>query len=341
MRPLLTPAPGPAGPTSADNSELGRSVAYEKASGRGSLRPARAALAADGGAAALSLDLCTYDAPGPENSGEWWVQQTSVDDYVEMVAVEDPDEDLTRRIKRAQVAGAEGVEDVIDTLEARWSRNEIAARRARRGLKWKTLSLRADRLWTLTTRGGIETYERAWAEWGKFERAMSRRYRDFGYVVVLERHKSGNFHIHFATNGWMDVRTVRLLWHRVLTNNYSLREIIAGAASPGNVDVGVPRRSRKISGYLAKYLGKTFAGLHDQRIKRFASSKQIAPPVRRRSRMPASNGEHVYRLRRLCDDRGLRVESIFESTVAGRRVVWMQCTKVREKKPSQISLDAR
>jgi hypothetical protein len=302
-------------------------------------RAASGASAAAGGG--LSLDDCTYDAWIPTDTGEWHVQQTVVDDYCEFVAVEDTDGTLLRRPKRKEKNSArvdfevgEGtfsteskcVEDGLDLLV---EKRAIASRRAKRNLKWKVLALRGDRIVTLTTRGGIPFFDEGWRLWGKLERYCWRRYRSFEYVVVMEKHKSGAFHIHFVTNKFMDANMLRLLWHRVLTGDHSLRSPLRGADSPGNVDVSRVLRSRKICGYLAKYLGKTFDCLYGKRVKRFAASKGIADPERTRSRMHARMGEHVYRLREVAESLGWRLDDLYEGSVAGRRLVWLRCVRSR------------
>jgi hypothetical protein len=265
-----------------------------------------------------------------------------VDDYAEFLAVEDNDHSLLRRVGEGTTV--KKLEEVVeeDLIEDRWERNRVAAQRAKRNLKWKVLMLRGDRLWTLTTRGGIPTWDEAWRLWGAFERYCSRRFRSFKVVVVMERHKSGFFHIHFVSNRFFDVNSLRLWWHRILTSTYvdsdgvtrvnplRIDAPLRGEESPGNVDVSRVLRSRKLCGYLSKYLSKGFESMWDKRIKRFASSKGIGEPTRSRCRMHAMFGEQVYRLRRLAEADGWEVKSrLFECVLAGRRVVWFACERKR------------
>jgi hypothetical protein len=317
----------------------------ERRAERASSPAARSGAERSGAEGALSLDYRTYVAPA-QSSGEWHVQQTVVDDYCEFVAVEDPEHSLRRRSKREAEEGT--LEEVVDQAardERLLLRNAAAVRRAKRACKWKVLMLRGDRLWTLTTRGGIRTREEAWKLWGQFERYCSRRFRSFKVVVVMEQHKSGTFHIHFVSNRFFDVNSMRLWWHRILTstsvdsdgvirrNPHRLEAVLKGEASPGNVDVSKVLRSRKLAAYLCKYLSKGFEALCDARIKRFASSKGIGEPLRIRTRMHALMGEHVYRLRVWAEANGWAVEGIFEGAVAGRRLVWVQCKRVRGRPP--------
>jgi hypothetical protein len=282
----------------------------------------------EGRPAPLDLSIAHTMHPVPVESGEWHVQETSVDGYAEFIALEDADGSLGRSPGHRETV-VKSLDETVDDLDVLAARAVVAARRAKRNLKWKCLCLRADRIVTLTVRGRMPTHDEAWRLWSRFERCCYRRFKKFAYVVVIEPHKIGGFHIHFATNTYLDANALRLLWHRVLLDDPGLRAPLRGDMSPGNIDITPPRRSRKISGYLAKYLGKTFDTLNRVRVKRFASSKGIPDPIKTPSRMHARCGEHVYRLRKLAEVRGWKVEAIFEGSIAGRRLVWMQCVKPR------------
>jgi hypothetical protein len=218
----------------------------------------------------------------------------------------------------------------------RLEKQRAAGRRAAKNCKWKIRVLRADHLYTLTTRGGIASYAEAWDLWGQFERFCSRRFVDFKCVVVLERHTGGGpnhgtFHIHFCTNRQFPVQSMRLWWHRILTGR-PLTTALLGDMSPGNIRADYFPHRAKLGRYLAKYLTKTFLeelATPSIRVKRFASSKRIGEPTRVRSRMSARCGEHVYRLRCTAEAAGFVVEGFFEGTIAGRSFVWMQCRAVR------------
>jgi hypothetical protein len=291
-----------------------------------------------------SLDRCTYVAPKElpnDQGGEWHVQLTQVGDYGEFIAVEDSDGSLLRHFRKHSTPSTASSTSVDsrsqDDIDAhRLEKLMAAGRRAKRNCKWKVRMLGADRLWTLTTRGGIKSRPEAWELWGQFERYCSRRFPKFKCVVVMERHQGGGandqcWHIHFCTNRFFPVDSMRLWWHRILTGR-ALQGPMRGADSPGNIDVSRVLGGGKLSGYLAKYLTKSLIdemGEPSTRVKRFASSKGIGEPAKSRSRMAARCGEHVYRLRVLAESCGFRVEGIFEGTVAGRSLVWMKCKAVR------------
>lgn len=303
---------------------------------------AAAAVGGPGAGGALNLDLsyirCTGTPLRPEialqgaqtGGGSWHVQQKTVDGYSEFVAIEDPEGDLLRGhgsksdvVKR----GPTEQPDLELNWDELWEKNRIAARRSKRGLKWAVLGLGGDRIFTLTQRGRIESYAQAWALWSQFEQACSRRFANFMAVAVVEPHTLDGYHVHFVVNRYFDVSSMRLWWHRILTGNKKLRGVLRGEDSPGNVQVGKPHGTRKIAKYLAKYLGKSFEGIQSVRIKRFASSKGIRPPVITRSRMPSSVGGEVLHLRNLAESQGWKVEAIYEGVVMGRKLIWIQCSR--------------
>lgn len=308
----------------------------------GGLRPD----AAGGG---LNLDpsyiRCTHTPTTAENrpfrpageDGPWYVQQKVVDDYCEFVAIEDPERDLLRGNRgggekiQKEVADQPSLELNFDEL---FEKNEKARRRSQRGLKWAVLGLAGDRIWTLTARGRIATYREAWSLWGKFEVECSKRFPKFKCVAVVEPHTIDGFHIHFVTNGFFLVTSMRLWWHRILTGR-KLAGILRGEESPGNVQVGNPHGSRKIAKYLAKYLGKSFEGIQSVRIKRYAASKGIREPVVTRTRMASSAGGEVYELYRRAEADGWKVGGYMEGSIMGRKMIWLQCMR---SKPHRASI---
>jgi hypothetical protein len=267
--------------------------------------------------------------------GPWYVQQKVVDDYCEFVAIEDPERDLLRGNRgggEKKVSDQPALELNFDEL---FEKNEKARRRSQRGLKWAVLGLAGDRIWTLTARGRIATYAEAWALWGKFEVECSKRFPGkFKCVVVVEAHTIDGFHIHFVTNGFFLVSSMRLWWHRILTGR-KLAGILRGEDSPGNVQVGKPHGSRKIAQYLAKYLGKSFEGIQSVRIKRYAASKGIREPVVTRTRMASSAGGEVYELYRRAEAEGWKVGGYMEGSIMGRKMIWLQCMR---RKPRRASI---
>jgi hypothetical protein len=264
------------------------------------------------------------------------VQQKVVDAYCEFVAIEDPEHDLRRRHSPPPGKATPEITDQPDlelSFAEMFERNEKARRRSQRGLKWAVLGLAGDRIWTLTARGRIASYAQAWALWGKFEVECSKRFPKFKCVAVVEPHAIDGYHIHFVTNGFFLVTSMRLWWHRILTGR-KLAGILRGEESPGNVQVGNPHGSRKIAKYLAKYLGKSFEGSQSVRIKRYAASKGIREPVITRSRMASSMGGEVHELYRRAEASGWKVGAYMEGTIMGRKMIWLQCMRAKPHRAS-------
>jgi hypothetical protein len=184
-------------------------------------------------------------------------------------------------------------------------------------------------MFTLTKRGRIATWGEAWKLWGKFEQMCSRRFVQFKYVVTIEPHALNGWHIHFVVKGYHHIDSMRLFWHRVLLSQPRLRGIKRGEESPGNVKMSdCGGGHRKLAKYLAKYLGKTFEDLGDAgRVKRFASSKLITPPKIEVSWMPSCAGGEVFELHRQLEGEGWQVTGIFESSVCGAPMIWMQASR--------------
>ena len=115
-----------------------------------------------------------------------------------------------------------------------------------------------------------------------------------------------------------------------------LMSALRGDESPGNIDVRrfVGSPPRKIAGYLAKYIGKTFGQLSARGRKRFSSSKGIREPVRSRRTMPIPlcGGADVLMLRRMNEAEGYVVEHSWQTVVEGRQLIWMCCRALRRQR---------
>ncbi len=132
-------------------------------------------------------------------------------------------------------------------------------------------------LLTLTTRTCITDPERFWSLWERYVRLIREHLPDWQYVTVPEPQKRGAVHLHAAVRGFQDVRLLRRLWLRVLSEQ--------GIQGGGSVNVRPPRNARrpKIAGYLSKYIGKAFGGaLRTGGAHRYRSSTALkATPTRR------------------------------------------------------------
>lgn len=149
-----------------------------------------------------------------------------------------------------------------------------SAKRARKMIRLSCSAISADRLMTLTYRGAMTDDKRLARDFDSFRRAM-RRAGAWHYVAVIERHKSGGFHVHVAVHGRVVYNLVRGIWRRIVGRDE------AGKPN-GNVHVRNPKtggqwKRHALASYIAKYIGK---GVDDHQLnkKRYWASKGICVP---------------------------------------------------------------
>jgi len=151
---------------------------------------------------------------------------------------------------------------------------ERSVRRARQKIRWLAKCIGADRLLTLTFRENVVDLGEAYKALTPFL-AMCRREwpGSFKFVLVPERQKRGAWHFHLAMRGWWNVNKLRGFWWRACGALVSWsddgRPVLEDRTeTPGNVQMNAPRsrgKSRRnwsvdrLSGYLAKYVGKAVA----------------------------------------------------------------------------------
>ena len=156
-----------------------------------------------------------------------------------------------------------------------------AAARAKREMRYKVRNMMADHLVTFTKRetveGGFWSADQ-WAEaWDKFRRNMVKIIPEFMYVAILEKHKKGNFHLHVAWCGRVNVGIVRKLWLLA----------IGGGKGCGNIDSRHMKqqaggdRSSRIARYISKYVSKHFEDSPRYNKKRYWASRQTLEEARR------------------------------------------------------------
>lgn len=158
-----------------------------------------------------------------------------------------------------------------------------SAYRAKRTLRHQVKNIGADRLFTVTKReseGSGFWNESQWAAaWDRFRRMAKKAGIDLLYVAVLERHAKGNFHMHVAITGWINIKLARGIWWAIV------------GRGQGNVDVNFRRngtrsrldRSARIARYISKYISKGFEGDQGERFnkKRYWASRHGMPEARR------------------------------------------------------------
>lgn len=138
------------------------------------------------------------------------------------------------------------------------SRRE-AERRARTRVRRYCAANRLTRLWTLTYAKQTADREQVVADVQAFIRRLRAALGDksFAYVVVLERHESGCFHVHMPLGFYYPKEAMRKVWKH---GHVDARKIKAKA------ELGGRGAARRAASYVAKYIGKTFdeddAGKH-------------------------------------------------------------------------------
>jgi hypothetical protein len=170
--------------------------------------------------------------------------------------------------RRTSVAASIG--DAIERNDGRVEktdeeRRSVNGSRARATVRRRAWGLDADRLVTLTRRGGFATRAECWEALQKWRRLCKSFswWRD--YIAVLEVHRGGGendgkFHIHLGLRGFAPIRIAEKLWYKALggTGNE------VGSETPGNIDLGKQRDGNRvvprgrIAWYLAKYVAKDF-----------------------------------------------------------------------------------
>lgn len=155
-----------------------------------------------------------------------------------------------------------------------------ASGRAKRKVRHLCRNMMATHLLTLTRRESEESEFWApeqWAEaWDRLRRLLVRVIGAFPYVAILEQHKKGNYHLHVAWVGKINVQLVRKMWLSIV-----------GGRGAGNIDakyIKVPAghdRSARIARYISKYVTKSFEDNPRFNKKRYWASKQSLEEARR------------------------------------------------------------
>lgn len=116
-----------------------------------------------------------------------------------------------------------------------------------------------------------------WASaWDKARRNIERVIGSFPYVAVLEKHRKGNYHLHLAWVGKVNLNLMRHIWR-----------LSCGGKDGGNINsqyIKSPTggdRTAKIARYISKYVTKHFETFAQYNKKRYWSSRQTLPEIQR------------------------------------------------------------
>jgi hypothetical protein len=159
--------------------------------------------------------------------------------------------------------------------------------RSKKQVRLKIKSMGCDRLLTLTRRESnpLEFWRlEDWAAaWKKFVRLCDKLGVTLQYVAVPEMHAKGNYHLHAAISGHVNIKIIRQLWW-----------VCCGGRGQGNVDISFKahvsdlKRRAGVSKYVSKYITKQQFTAFNK--KRYWSSRHALPPVRRY----VLGGDNVY-----------------------------------------------
>jgi azurin len=184
--------------------------------------------------------------------------------------------------------------------------------RARKNLRHKCLSIKAETMITCTFKELVTDLDSAWPVFKYFIKLMNkfnvnRFTKGFHYVVVPEFQKRGAVHFHLATTGRFEYNFVRKLWRR------------AAGKFGGNIDVSNPKKGGvkrwspiSIAKYLAKYISKNDSVQFNK--KRYSASRGIVLPEPMRGWLPLCGGAEVYFMCQLVENLCHNpVQDIFQS----------------------------
>lgn len=150
---------------------------------------------------------------------------------------------------------------------------QAAGTRARTELRRKCRYGRLDHMVTLTYRENVTDRARAKRDFQRFARMVQKWLgRAWVRVAVAEQQERGAWHWHVAVRGYQRVEVLRECWWDVV-----------GEAGKGNVDVtyrGGADASRRVAGYMTKYMTKAFDdSARGQGEHRYWASAGLTVPV--------------------------------------------------------------
>ena len=226
-----------------------------------------------------------------------------------------------QRIGEAMVNGRRlGKRDAPEVVSV--ENQQKAASRAKRKMRHLVKNMMADHLVTFTKREAEGSHfwdAEQWAKaWDRFRRLLTRYLGEFPYVAILEKHEKGNYHLHVAWCGRVNVGLVRKMWLAAL----------GGGKGCGNIDakhIKVPAggdRASRIARYISKYVAKHFEDEPRYNKKRYWASRQTLEEARRYvltadtldgavDQMRKMLGIDFSKYTRMCPKRGLVTENMF------------------------------
>ncbi len=93
-------------------------------------------------------------------------------------------------------------------------------------------------------------------------------------AIVVEHHKDGHLHVHFAFGRFLDKRELGACWPHGWVDLRKFR-------AKGIRTMGARERARSVAGYLTAYLKKDFTEGHQFQRHRYSTTRGITAPPRR------------------------------------------------------------
>jgi hypothetical protein len=187
-------------------------------------------------------------------------------------------------------------------------------RRAKTNVRLRIKSMGLEALLTLSIRENDSDTYRSPDDWGalwdKYVRMCKRHGVEFEYVAVLETHKKGNYHLHAAITGQINLKKARRFWYMCL----GCRGDEKGSATPGNIDVSYKyhlskhKRRQGVAKYVSKYIAKQTGHVEFNK-KRYWSSRHKLPPAKR---YILRSKDMIDSLFELCDFLGLDCRKVID-----------------------------
>ena len=157
----------------------------------------------------------------------------------------------------------------------------LSVQRAKTAIRHKCISIRGDRMLTLTYRENMCDRDTAYIHFEKFAKQCKKEFGEFPYVAVTEKQERGAIHFHLVLNKYYPVNELRKFWHNAIGKRDD-------GKSPGNIDIqkkasfikansNHKQTITKMARYLAKYLDKDIEGQQAGK-KRYSSSRGIEKP---------------------------------------------------------------
>lgn len=152
-----------------------------------------------------------------------------------------------------------------------------------------------DEYWT------VDDWKRAW---DRFSRSCKKMGVTLAYIAVLEKHKKGNYHMHAAIVGHINVNHIRQIWWAY-----------CGGRGLGNVDVKmrpdmtVHKRRAGLAKYVSKYLTKQADQVEFNK-KRYWGSRHQLPELRR---LILSSDDALAALAEIAGFMNLNISKLFKS----------------------------